>query len=220
MAHRYDFVANTTDGAYVVDRAQTIVLWNAAATRILGHEPGDVLGKHCYDVLNGHDGDGCVVCRKGCASIEAVKRRRLPPRHDLATSTKDGREIWLNVSTVVVPSRSGQASGLVHLFRDVTKRYESLRVLREFASVMGELGKDWDPPAPPPPDPANGCVELTQREREVLALLGAGAATDVIAERLCISGRTVRNHVNSILGKLGVHSRLEAVTYSLKNGLV
>ena len=45
-------------------------------------------------------------------------------------------------------------------------------------------------------------------------------STDVIAEKLCISPRTVGNHINNILGKLHVHSRLEAVAYSIKNGLI
>jgi two-component system response regulator DegU len=60
---------------------------------------------------------------------------------------------------------------------------------------------------------------LTRREREVLNQLITGVSTDVIAGRLFISPRTVRNHINHILGKLGVHSRLEAVTLYIRSGL-
>jgi two-component system nitrate/nitrite response regulator NarL len=63
-------------------------------------------------------------------------------------------------------------------------------------------------------------VRLTRREREIIGHLVAGFSTKAIAERLSISPRTVRNHVNNVLAKLGVHSRLEAVTYSIRNGLL
>jgi DNA-binding NarL/FixJ family response regulator len=53
--------------------------------------------------------------------------------------------------------------------------------------------------------------ELTQREREILALLAADANLHEIAEKLSVSHATVRNHVQHILAKLGVHSILEAV---------
>ena len=54
-------------------------------------------------------------------------------------------------------------------------------------------------------------VHLTVREREILILLGEGESTGAISEILSISPHTVRNHVGSILGKLNVRSRIEAV---------
>lgn len=59
-----------------------------------------------------------------------------------------------------------------------------------------------------------------RREHEILTYLASGISTDVIAQELRISSRTVRNHINNVLRKLGAHSRLEAVAYSIKNGLV
>lgn len=53
--------------------------------------------------------------------------------------------------------------------------------------------------------------QLTRREREVLELVRGGAPNDEIARRLFVSPRTVESHVQHILRKLGVHSRLEAV---------
>ena len=61
---------------------------------------------------------------------------------------------------------------------------------------------------------------LSPREREVLALAASGLRNRVIADRLGISSRTVEGHFNSILGKLGVSSRLEAVLYALSHGWV
>src|SRR5207249_380355 len=53
---------------------------------------------------------------------------------------------------------------------------------------------------------------LTDREREVLELLGAGARPGTIATKLGISPNTVRTHIQNVLTKLGATSRLEAVT--------
>ena len=61
---------------------------------------------------------------------------------------------------------------------------------------------------------------LTPRQLEVLRLLAEGSSTEAIAQRLCISKATVRNHVEMLLGRLGVHSRLEAVSLARREGLV
>jgi DNA-binding NarL/FixJ family response regulator len=61
---------------------------------------------------------------------------------------------------------------------------------------------------------------LTPREREVLQALGAGLDGAAVAARLGVSIRTERNHVASILGKLGVHTQLQAVLVGLRQGLV
>jgi DNA-binding NarL/FixJ family response regulator len=62
--------------------------------------------------------------------------------------------------------------------------------------------------------------QLTKRELEVLGVMSTGAANQVIAERLFISRDTVRNHVASILQKLGAHSKLEAVAIALQRGII
>jgi DNA-binding NarL/FixJ family response regulator len=60
---------------------------------------------------------------------------------------------------------------------------------------------------------------LTGREHEVLAALAEGASTPEIALELGISPATVQTHVKNILGKLGVHSKVEAVGAAWRNGL-
>lgn len=62
--------------------------------------------------------------------------------------------------------------------------------------------------------------QLTLREREVLVLLVEGASGQTIARRLGISPNTVRTHVQSILMKLQVHSRLQAATFAVRHRLV
>jgi DNA-binding NarL/FixJ family response regulator len=61
---------------------------------------------------------------------------------------------------------------------------------------------------------------LTPREREVLELLAGGASGEEISESLHIAPLTVRTHIRNLMSKLGVHSRLEAVSFALRNGLI
>jgi two-component system nitrate/nitrite response regulator NarL len=62
--------------------------------------------------------------------------------------------------------------------------------------------------------------QLTNRERHILALLAEGRSGQEIARRLSISPNTVRTHVQSILTKLQVHSRLEAVAFAVRHEIV
>jgi NarL family two-component system response regulator LiaR len=68
-----------------------------------------------------------------------------------------------------------------------------------------------------PPVPG---LDLTDREREVLALMVEGLNNTQIAGKLTISPSTVKSHVSNILSKFGVASRTEAVTLALRHGLV
>ncbi|HEX5506321.1 MAG TPA: LuxR C-terminal-related transcriptional regulator, partial [Thermomicrobiales bacterium] len=71
------------------------------------------------------------------------------------------------------------------------------------------------------PTAAAALVEpLSARERELLRLVAAGLATPEIAAHLFISPNTVRNHLKSVYGKLGVHSRLQAVERARALGLL
>ena len=61
---------------------------------------------------------------------------------------------------------------------------------------------------------------LTPRETEVLFQIAAGLQNKQVARNLGLSLPTVRNHVHHILVKLGVHSKLEAVSLSFRNGWI
>jgi two-component system nitrate/nitrite response regulator NarL len=66
----------------------------------------------------------------------------------------------------------------------------------------------------------NSFSQLTRRESEVLRLLAQGLSADDIARELVISSNTVATHIQRILGKLGVHSRTQAVALAYDLGLV
>jgi DNA-binding NarL/FixJ family response regulator len=96
----------------------------------------------------------------------------------------------------------------IYLFRDVTATKELLALVHERLAPR---------PAPRPGDPES--ATLSRRELEVLRLMTEGLNTRATAERLHVSPATVRNHAQNIFGKLGVHSRLEAVAVAARQRL-
>jgi NarL family two-component system response regulator YdfI len=84
----------------------------------------------------------------------------------------------------------------------------------EIASQIAErLPRDFH-------DDSESVEELTRREIEVLRLLARGFGNKEVAARLGISEHTAKFHISSILGKLAVSSRTEAVTQGLRRGLI
>ena len=66
---------------------------------------------------------------------------------------------------------------------------------------------------------AHRIASLTEREREIVALIGEGLKNKLIANRLFISETTVRHHLTSVFDKLGVSDRLELIIYAYRHGL-
>ena len=84
------------------------------------------------------------------------------------------------------------------------------------AGVLNQVSRAK--PAKTDPD-TERIASLTNREREVIALLGEGIKNKEIAERLFISETTVRHHLTSIFDKLEVADRVELLIYALRHGL-
>jgi DNA-binding NarL/FixJ family response regulator len=91
----------------------------------------------------------------------------------------------------------------------LAKPHVAARVLKEYR----ELAQPRKPPSP-------GVAALSQREIEVLAFIARGSSNKEIARALKISDQTVKNHMTSILRKLGVNDRTQAVVYALRRGWI
>lgn len=217
-----ELMRSTADGAYVVDEHQRIMAWNQAAEELLGFAAKDVLGQPCHQIIGGRADGGCVICRRGCQPFAASQRGELVPSFDVQVRTAHGRPRWVNAGVIAMTVADDQgtpAPVFIHLLRDV----EAKKQAESFATEVAILARhiSLKPPVPAVqqehdlPIPA-----LTGRERDVLVLLAEGADTATIATQLLIGSSTVRNHVQRILHKLGVHSRLEAVACAREHGIL
>lgn len=200
---------NAGDAAVAMDGAQRIVLWNRAAEALLGWPRAEALGRPCYDVLAGRDASGNLVCHAHCADSVMAERGEPIRSRDLCYRTRDGRSLWVNVSTLVLSQpRPDDGRVWIHLFRDISHRRRIEDLIETLAAREGQTRAE--------PSPLD---VLTRREREVLVLLARGVETRAIARTLFISPITVRNHVQRLLRKLGTHSRAEAVAVGVRHGL-
>ncbi len=216
-----DIVAGTADAAFATDEGGVIVTWNQAATRLLGFGASRVVGRTCHEVLCGLDAAGERLCDPSCPWVRNA--RRCPPVSDFEVAFRDaaGDLVRTRVSAMVVPAEDPAQFFVVHLLEPVAATGDGA------PSPASPRGDSSDPPesagdAPTMPSrsPLTGvAARLSAREREVLALLATGVGTRDIGARLGIRPATVRNHVQRILRKLGVHSRSAALEVARRAGL-
>ena len=216
-----DILFNTADPVFCVDGDLRIALWNEPLKDLLGYGTEEVLGKHCYDLIGCRDGMGNPLCHDNCMELlEKLSPKTLAPAREFLAHAKDGRDVWVNVCTILMPSRSKNMNILVHIFRDISFQKGLERFIESLQIGVAKLSMkpvdDLPKTGPDSPPPAS----ITGREEEILRLLASGASTGAIARKLFISPGTVRNHINNILSKLDVHSRLEAVILALRRGLI
>ena len=87
-------------------------------------------------------------------------------------------------------------------------------------SITRRLIEDFAARTDPLQPPAALLDELTPREREVLVLLARGLSNGEIAERLVVTEATVKSHVGSVLLKLGLRDRVQAVVFAYEHGII
>jgi DNA-binding NarL/FixJ family response regulator len=85
-------------------------------------------------------------------------------------------------------------------------------------TMMGSMIQEFNKPALPDPE-VTKIETLTDREREVIALVGEGLKNKQVGERLFISETTVTHHLSSVFSKLEVSDRLELIIYAFRHGL-
>jgi DNA-binding NarL/FixJ family response regulator len=128
--------------------------------------------------------------------------------------------LGLSLSGIIqaVSRLRAEASALVSRWNDLDedarlaalKRIEGQAGQLEARWLWGADGDSWAPPV----------AGLTRRELEVLQVLFDGASTAQAATRLNVSVSTIRSHIKSILAKLGVHSRTEALALAVRHRLI
>ena len=192
--------AHTGDGAVVVDAEQRIVVWNEAATVLLGYRSEEALGKPCYEVIKTLDSDGAEACCQNFPIIIDSGNDQWVAHRSVLVESKTGEPICLRVASFCLLTSEKKLSSAVHVFWEVKNATdgatEAVDASRSHPSNSMEVSPEHF---------------LSSQEKHVLRCLAAGMDSKMIAVELGISPKTVRNHVEHILKKLEVHSRMEAV---------
>jgi PAS domain S-box-containing protein len=211
-----DRIARSKEAVFAIDSADRVVLWNKRAEELLGKPARAVLGKRCYDVIGGRDAQGNIYCYRNCPVAYQAREKSSDPvaRFPLRVRTGTGEERWVEMSLFAIPSYHPALSTVVHVVREGKKSPSSLEKKLEKDAAGGHE------PLWPMTSSEGEPVALTEREQEVLRCLARGMSTGGIAKKLAIAPVTVRNHIQSILQRLDVHSKLAAVVYAYRHELI
>jgi DNA-binding NarL/FixJ family response regulator len=176
-------------------------------------------GEEAVQMARAHDPD-VVLMDVRMPRMDGIEATRQMPRQKVLILTTFGLDDY-----IIEALRAG-ASGF--LLKDAPVD-ELVRAVRTVAAGDAQLSPAVTKrlldqvarrlPAAVQRDP-DSLAELTDREREVLRLVAAGMSNAEIATALVVSEPTVKTHVSSVLQKLGLRDRVQAVIYAYENGLI
>lgn len=209
-----ELMSRSVDGVFALDARQTVTFWNQACETMTGIPATQAVGRCCHEVMKGHDLNGRPLCKCNCPLSALAKGGPPPSTLPMRIEHADGQKVQLKVSTLLVPSDSQGEWSVVHVMRHGRTHQPGgltqAGLDSEPAPVDGEACRHRVP---------SGACLLTDREREVLRLLAWGSKTEAISEQLHLSPATVRNHIQRLMAKLDVHSRVEAAAYAHRHQL-
>ncbi len=204
MTALHDIFSRAADAVFAIDSAHRIVYQNEAFSQICHRPASATLNRKCHEVVCGQTLDGARFCSPDCPIATALLRQRPVENFDMSIPRSGGTALWANVGGCAIPGKYHPAAA-VCVIRPITVR----KMASRFANIdTARITQRGD------------AETLTDRERSVLKLLSEGRNTEDLAEVLHISPCTVRNHIHSILQKLAVHSRVEAVSYAYRRNLI
>lgn len=215
-----ELLYKAVDGSFAIDSNQRIIYWDPGCEELLGHSEQWVLGRPCCDVLNWcKPTSDNTFCQRNCY-VANMCNGGVEGKKSFLVKAKDrnNEPLSLSVSVILVPATCKNNWHVMHLlhraaFPDVlTAMDTSSRKTssRKNAGSFNDSAIMAD----------KNASRLTPRELEVLGLLSEGITGATIAKRLNISNTTVRNHVQHIQSKLGVHSKTEAVAYAYRHNFL
>ena len=214
----------TAEGLLLLDSEGQILFANRAAGKMLGVSEREIVGRPCYEVCQWRDPAGNLFYFQGCPVMTLAKRNEPVQNFNVQTTNRPGGDLWLNVTTLIKSNRSGRKGGqIIHLLRptlSLVKRADfTLQIPSSFDEPIHKVKRSFNPREQPGTDSHLQWMErfsLTQREAEVLRFITEGLVAKEIAAALGLGTTTVRTHIQKILKKMGVHSKIEAVAKVLR----
>ncbi len=218
MSRLFKALDNSADGAFVIDEDLRIIYCNKAAESILGFDNIDMVGQFCYRLLQGCDDGRHLICKEQCRVAKMTLNSKPVPNYDIHITTNYGVKRWMSMS-VFTYNMAGRNSKkvIVHLFHDLNHNKVNDKLLTDIVGAFNHT-REFPPKNGKETEPL--LETLTPREGEILALLVEGHGTQDISNHLSISLNTARNHIQRILQKFQVHTRLEAVAFAIKHDFV
>ena len=212
----FALLEHTAEAAYTVTDGGEICSWNSAAEELFGYSASEVLRRNVDEVLEACDALGTRALGGGFdAPTRPPNGQASIKNFDLEVRVRDGRRIWVNVSTIVFDNHRTGRRLFVRLAHDISRRHRKEELLTEMMEVAQRLVRHADDPKEHAP-----IEPLSEQERRILKLFADGGNPSAIAGRLSISAQTLRNHLHHINRKLRTHNRLEAVTHAQRRGLI
>jgi PAS domain S-box-containing protein len=213
-----DLMSRSVDGVFALNASQTVTFWNQACENITGIPATQAVGRCCHELMRGHDLKDKPLCKCDCPLSSLSKGGPPPSALPMKISHTDGRTVHLKVSTMLIPSTQQGQWSIVHVMRHGRGK-QPASLYPDTSQQQPDIAPQCQAFARQHAVPQGACL-LTSREREVLQLLGQGVNLEAMATHLHLSQTTVRNHIQRLMAKLGVHSRLEAVAYAHRHQLV
>jgi len=229
-----DLLASGDPPAFANDQNHRIIFWNKGAERLMERTAAQALGRLCHEVFCGRDPFGNRFCNETCAVDSTIARHETMSRFEIVTGER-ARAKSIGMTVVEIPGSRPGTFTAVHIMDQIDEKSRLARELarlREFTVAPpshAPPAKDGSVPISLHLSPASAAAnapdldpsvteQLSERELDVLRAIAAGLANKDIANSLHISVATTRNHVQHILKKLNVHSKLEAVALAFRNG--
>ncbi|MBN1936913.1 MAG: GAF domain-containing protein [Anaerolineae bacterium] len=126
------------DGVFTIDCQTRIQSWNRAAERITGWSEDEVLGRYCNDILCDQDRSSLCEPNKGCPLLTALQsdKATLISGVEHIIRHRDGRQVIVALSVAPLADHTGQVSGAVSVFRDISSERMLERSKGEFISMV------------------------------------------------------------------------------------
>jgi DNA-binding CsgD family transcriptional regulator len=223
-----DLLSSGEPPAFANDQNNRVIFWNKGAERLMERTASQALGRLCHEIFCGKDPFGNRFCSENCAVTSSLKRHEPVNRFEITTGDRN-RPRMIGMTVVEIPDWRPGYFTAVHIMDQIDDKSRLARELARLRENNGGVAQRGDgsvpvafhgskPAAGPAPEADTTVEPLSDRELDVLRAIASGQANKDIANSLHISVATTRNHVQHILKKLNVHSKLEAVALAFRNG--